>query len=215
MPVEGHHRPGRDRLQQPIQAEDLAPVGVLEAGRLVVHGRDRGLQLVRTDRRARQRLRDQRDAFRDGRGVPGAAVLFGERDQGAVRTGSRRTPGVGQQHQREQPRHLAVVGQQVVHLPGQADRLARQLDAMQRRAGARGRAFVEDQVQHVQHGRHPLRPLRFRWHPEFGAAVPDELLRPADALPHGLVGDQQGPGDLGRGQPADGAQGQGDLETRA
>ena len=76
----------------------------------------------------------RRDPLGDGRRVPAAAVLLGERDQRAVRAGPRRTAGVGQQHQREQPGDLAVVGQALAQLPGQADRLARQLDPMQRRA---------------------------------------------------------------------------------
>jgi len=48
-PVEGDHRSGRDALQHVVEPEDLPPVGVLEAGRLVVDGGDRRLQLVGAD----------------------------------------------------------------------------------------------------------------------------------------------------------------------
>jgi hypothetical protein len=44
-----------------------------------------------------------------------ARVLFGQRDQLAVRAGAGRAPGVVQQHQREQPGDLAVLGQHRVH----------------------------------------------------------------------------------------------------
>ena len=69
---------------------------------------------------------DQRDALGDRAAVPARAVLLGERDAARrrrpVRAGA---AGVGQQHQREQPGDLAVVGQQPVQLAGQPDRLVR------------------------------------------------------------------------------------------
>jgi hypothetical protein len=51
-PVERHHRAGRGHVEEFVQAEDLRPVGVFGAWCLVVHGGDRGLQLVRADGRA-------------------------------------------------------------------------------------------------------------------------------------------------------------------
>ena len=62
--------------------------------------------------------------FGDGLGVPLASVLLRERDQGTVRSGTRRAASVGQQHECEEPGHLAVVWQAIVKLPGQPDRLA-------------------------------------------------------------------------------------------
>jgi hypothetical protein len=53
-----------------------------------VHGRDRGLHLVGADRRGGQRLGDQLGSFGDGRGVPPAAVLLGQRHQPAVGPGA-------------------------------------------------------------------------------------------------------------------------------
>ena len=64
-----------------------------------------------------------------------APVLLVERDQLARRPGPRRAPRVGQQHQRQQPRDLAVVRQERVDGARQADRLARQVGA----AAARSR----------------------------------------------------------------------------
>ena len=45
-PVQRDHRPRRERLEQLVEREDLQPVGVLRARRLVVHRGDRGLQLI-------------------------------------------------------------------------------------------------------------------------------------------------------------------------
>ena len=64
-----------------------------------------------------------------GAAVPARAVLLGQRDQRAVGAGAGRAAGIGEQHQREQPGDLAVVGQpRRVQLPGQPDRLGGQLD---------------------------------------------------------------------------------------
>ena len=96
---------------------------------LVVHRRDGGLELVRTDRRRGEGAVIRRDALGDRSGVPQAAVLLGERDQRAVGASPRRAAGIGEQHQREQTGDLAVVGQQSMELTGQADRLGAELDA--------------------------------------------------------------------------------------
>src|SRR2546427_762652 len=63
--IEGDHWSGRAAAEQLVQTKDLTPVGVLVTGRLVVNRGDRGLELVRTDRRAGERLRDQRDPLSD------------------------------------------------------------------------------------------------------------------------------------------------------
>jgi hypothetical protein len=78
-PVQGDHRARGERVQHPVQGEDLRPVGVLGARCLVVHRRDRGLQLERADRGPRQRAGDERDAFGDRDRVPAAPILLGER----------------------------------------------------------------------------------------------------------------------------------------
>ena len=61
---------------------------------------------------SRQRVGDERDALLDRLLVPPRPVLLGERDQRAVGPGARRAARVGEQHEREQPGDLAVVGQQ-------------------------------------------------------------------------------------------------------
>ena len=83
-----------DALQHLVQGEDLRPVGRRIRRRLVVHGRDRGLHLIRTDRPGAQGALDQGDALGDLAGIPERAVLLGERDElaGALagRPGARR-----------------------------------------------------------------------------------------------------------------------------
>jgi hypothetical protein len=59
-----------------------------------------------------QRPGDEGDALLDRRLVPAVAVLFVEGDEFAVRAGAGGTAGVGEQHQRQQPRHLAGLGEQ-------------------------------------------------------------------------------------------------------
>ena len=101
----------------------------------VVDGRDRRLELVLAHRALLHGAVEQGEPLGDQRPVPQRAILLGQRDQLAVGVGPRGAPGVDQQHQREQPGHLGVVGQQPLHDPGQPDRLRRQLGALQ----ARGR----------------------------------------------------------------------------
>ena len=118
--------------------------------------RDRGLELVRADRRLRQRRADQRGPLLDRAAVPERSILLGERDQGAVVADASRPAGVGQEHQREQTGDFAVVGQEAPQLARQPDRLRAQLDPLERRTRARGVALVEDQVQDVEHGAEPV-----------------------------------------------------------
>ena len=100
------------------------------------------------------------DALADDVPIPAPAVLLGERDQSAVGRGAGRTSGIGQQHERQQPRDLAVVGQQAVEVAAKPDRLGRQVGALQVGTGARRVALVEDQVQDVQDDPQAAPPAR-------------------------------------------------------
>ena len=122
---------------------------------------------------------------------------------GPVRAGP---PGLGEQHQRQQPGHLRVGGQAGPQHPGQPDGLAGQVGAGQVRAAAGRVALVEQQVQHVQHGAQPARPLVRRGQPERLVGRLEGGLGPADPLAHGFLWHQEGGGDLPGGQPAHRAQ---------
>jgi hypothetical protein len=175
---------------------------------------DRRLQLIRAGRSAGQGAGHEGHALGDLGRVPQAPVLLGHGDRLAGRPGARRPSRVGEQHERQQPGHLTVLGKQAVHDASEADRLGGQVGTVQARPRGAGVALAEDQVEHVQHRREPSGPLLGGRHPERNAAVPDLLLGPADAPGHGRLGDQEGPGDFRRGQAADRAQRQRDLRGR-
>ena len=183
---------------------------------------DGGLQLVRPHclPPAAQRPGDQGHPLGDQGLIPAAAILLGEGDQFPARAGARRAPGLGQQHQRQQPGHLGIAGQQPAQPAGQPDRLTGQIRAGQLVTLGRRVPLVEDQVQHVQHRAEPVAALRVAarpagWaHGQRHVAGLDGLLGPADPLGHGRLGDQERRGDLRGGQPADRAQGQRDLAGR-
>ena len=124
--VEGDDRTGRQVGEHAVEDLDLGPVGGGRGAGLGVHGRDGRLELVRADRAVRQRALDERDALVDEVAPPQRAVLLRQRDQRPRRVETGRPPRVGEQHQREQPRHLGVTRQQVVQPPGEPDRLLRQ-----------------------------------------------------------------------------------------
>jgi hypothetical protein len=100
-----------------------------------------------------------------------------------------------------------VIRQPAVDLARQADRLGAQLDAGHVRAGARHVALVEDEVEHVEDDGQRLG--RGRREPRARGA--DRRLRPADALRHRALRNQERTRDLCGGQAADGAQRQRDL----
>ena len=212
--VERGERVGRQGFQQAVQREDLGPVGVGHGRGLVV---DRGygrLQLVGAGRAARQRFGEQRGPLGDLLPVPLGPVLLGQRHQRPVRLGAGGPPRVGQQHQRQQAGHLAVLGQQPAQPAGEPDRLPRQRRDRQLLPVAGAVALAEDQVQHVQHGLQPLGPLRRGRDAEIGPGLDDRLLGPADPLRHGRLRHAERRGDLRRRQAADRTQGQRDLAGR-
>ena len=91
--------------------------------------------------------------------IPKGTILFVQWNQFSIGFCSCRSARIGQQHQREQSRHLSVLRKQSVQTPRQPDRFPRQFQPLRLWPTARGIAFVENQVQHVQHGREPLLPL--------------------------------------------------------
>ena len=123
-----------------VPGEDLRPVGLLGAGRVVVQGGDRGLDLVAAGALNGQRRLQDAHALGDLAGVPQAAVLVVERDDTALGVESRREAGVAEEHQREQPARLRFLGGEG-ELAGEPDRLAGQVHPAGRgRPCRRGRA---------------------------------------------------------------------------
>ncbi len=212
--VEGHHRIVGHTEQQGVERLDLRPVGRLRARRLVVQGRDRRLKLVRPRPAARQGGRDQRHALGDRLAVPRGPVLLVERDELAPRSGARRAPRVGQQHQRQQARHLRLPGEAVVQGAGQAKSFAGEVGPHELGPGGGGIPLAEHQIEHLQHGIEACAELLAARHLEGSPGFLDGLLGPADPLRHGGFGNQERPGDLRGGEAPHRAQGERDDRGR-
>ena len=211
----GHRRrlvPG----QLPVQGGDLAPVRHVRSGEgwARVAGRDGRVQLVGPGPPGGQRPGQQRLSLADEVPVPPAAVLLGQRHElpGPVQPG--RPPRVGEQQQGEQPGRLRLPGEQRGQRAGQPDGLVAQLPADQLLAARRPVALGEDQVDHAEHRAEPPGQLLAPRHAERDPGLPDLPLGPHQPLRHRRLGDQEGGGDLRRGQPADAAQRQRDPRLR-
>ena len=90
---------------------------------------DRRLELVRTRLVAAQAGPDEFVALVDEAAIPARPVLVGEADQRPVGTGPRRSPGLGEQHQGEEPNGFGFVGHQLDQDVAEPDCFARQVDA--------------------------------------------------------------------------------------
>ena len=95
-------------------------------------GGDRGLDLVRPDPPARQDPLDEGPALRDPVLVPARPVLVLQQDELAAGTDARLTPRVVQEHERQQPGRLGLIGEQRDDGPCQPDRLGAELAPDQR-----------------------------------------------------------------------------------
>ena len=111
-----------------------------------------------------------------------------------------------QQHQREQPEHLGLVGHQRRQHAGEADRLPAQVAAHELVRAGRRVALVEDQVERRQHGAQPVRQLVVGRHHVRDVRGLDLALGPHQPLRHRRLRDEERARDLGRRQPAEGAQ---------
>ena len=112
--------------------------------------RDRRLELVGPGPARRERALEHAQAGTDPPLVPARAVLLVEGDVVPARVDARRAAGVVEEHQREQPEHLSVVGHQPAEEEAEADRLAAQLSADQALAPGRRVTLVEDQIHDAQ-----------------------------------------------------------------
>ena len=177
-------------------------------------GGDRRLELVRPDAPLAERALHELLSLRDPGGVPAAAILVLEPHERAVRALAGRPAGVRQQHQREQADRLGLVGQQLRDDPRQPDRLGAQLAPDQRLTRRRVVALVEHEVEHAQHGLEPVGQPVADGTSYADARLADLLLRPDEPLGERGLGDEEGAGDLGRRQAAEGAQGQRDRRLR-
>ena len=165
--------------------------------------RDRRLELVRPDPPHPHRPVEQLPPLVDPGPVPARAVLVLEQHELAARPRPRLAPRVVEEHQRQQPEDLGLVGHQRREDPGQADRLRRTARAGPAVAGRRVVALVEDEVEHPQHAVEPLGQGVVRRDAVRDPRVADLALRPDEPLGERRLGHEEGPGDLGRREPAE------------
>ena len=196
--VEPHDRSVGEAEQLVVPLDDLDPVGLLDTRCVGVERGDRRLRLVFAELIARERGLCDGDAFGDELGVPLAAVLFGEGHDAPVRSGAAAAAGMMEEHQGEQPVDLGVVDQRG-QLAGQPNRLGGEVEVA-------GVPLVEDEVQHPHHRGHVAGAV--------DAGATDDALGAADALRHGGLGHEVGPGDLACGEATHGAQGQRNRRRR-
>ena len=112
-----------------VERDDLGPVG-RRAGRGVgVDGGDGRLDLERPGLVAAQAGPDEVVALGDEAAIPARAVLVGEADHRPVGSGARGSPGLGEQHEREEADGFGLVGHELGEHAAEADRFARQVDA--------------------------------------------------------------------------------------
>ncbi len=119
-----------------------------------------------------------------------------------VRRRAGRPPRGGQQHQGEQAVDLGLVGQQIGQEPAQADRLDHEVLPPQLGPGRGGVALVEDEVDDRQDRTEAVGQLGLVGYPVRDPGVADLALGPHQALGHGRLGDEEGPGDVGGLQAA-------------
>jgi hypothetical protein len=169
-----------------------------------VDGLDGGLDLVRPRLVPAQTPSYEILPLGDEVVVPAFAVLLGQRHEHALAVLPRRPAGLDEEHQGEQARGLGLVRHQVGQQPAEADRLGAQV----------GRALVEDQVDDGEDPAQPVREVGVAGHAVRDPGVADLRLGADQALRHGRLGDEEGAGDLGCGEAAEQAQGQGDPGLR-
>ena len=197
----------RDPAERAVELGDLRPVGRLGD---VLQG-DRGLQLVRAGAAQAARPVERGRPLADPSRVPARAVLAVERDEAAALVDPRAAARVVQQHQREQPVDLGVVGHQPREQPAEPDRLAAQLAADEPVALGRAVALVEDQVHDLQHAGQPVGQRLVRRHAIRDVRVRDLALRARQPLPHRRLRDEERARDLAGGQAAERAERQRDA----
>ncbi len=159
---------------------------------------DRRLDRVLAATAEREGTVQRRPSLLDLALVPERAVLLGQQHHGAVGEAGL-AAAVVQLHQRQQGVDLGLVGHQFDQRPPQPDRLGGELVAT-------AVALVEDQVDDRQHRLQPLGQEVVGGDPEGDPGVPDLSFRPHQALRHRRLRDEEGAGDLGGAEAAQGPQ---------
>ena len=177
-----------------------------------MQGCDRGLHRVSLRRAGHEQgFFHQLQPFGDLAKIPQRAILLFQEHDVAGSGFAPRAPRVVQQHQRQQPLDLAAPGYQHIEQAAEPDRFARQIRTHQSVARGRDVAFGEDEIDYRQHAAQPRLECFTFGHLVGNSGETDFLFGAQQALRHCLLADEKRTRDLRRGQPADRAQRQGDL----
>ena len=157
-------------------------------------------------RRIRIARSSERLPLVDPRPVPARPILVLEQDELAGGSGPRLPARVVEEHQRQEPEHLRLVRHQCAEHPDEADRLGRQLAPDEPVAGGRAVALVEHEIEHAQDAIEPFRQGVVVRDSIGDPRVADLPLRPDEPLGERRLRDEEGAGDLGGREAAEGAQ---------
>ena len=169
---------GSARDQHVVERDDLPPVGFSTLAASACTAAMAACSVYAPKRRDCSARSISDCAFGDLLAIPARAVLIFEQHQFAGRSGARFAPRFVQQHQRQQTERLCIV-QQLDNESTKAQRLRGQIAAREFGAVGGAVAFVEDQIQHVQHALEPLGQFGERRHDVRQRVVADLRFRPA------------------------------------
>ena len=185
-PVQLNHGRAGKAGELSVQRCDLRPVARLVG----MEGGDRRLHDVDAATVQRKSALEHGLPGGDLRRIPERAVLLVEQDELAVPE-ARLAPGVVQQHHRQQPVHLGLVGHQLGECAAEPEGLGGQVSATPV-------ALVENQVHDREHGREPIGKQLGGGHAKRDSGGLDLVLCSHQPLGHRRLGNQEGAGDLGR-----------------
>ena len=198
-----------------VEGDDLRPVGGSRGGGVGVDGGDGGLDLERAGLVAAQAGPHQRVALGDELAVPRERSWSARRTiepSGATRAGRRASVS-----SMSASRPTASGSSGISSTSTRPRRIASAERSTRTRlvAGCRGVALGEDQGDGGEHRVQAVGQLGGAGDAVGGVVVAELALGPHDALGHGRLGDQEGPGDLGHLEPAEQPQGQRHLGVGA
>ncbi len=148
----------------------------------------------------------RREPATDGGLVPASAILVGKQDRLAVPPRAGAQPRGLDLHQRDETVHLRLGRCQTGEDAAEAQRFLAQLRPHPVVAGRRRIAFVEDQVDDLQHRGEARRQFLAARRLEADIGLGQRALGAHDALGHGRLADQEGARDFIGSEPAKQAQ---------
>jgi hypothetical protein len=189
--------------QRAVQLGDSGPVGVLRCSGARVTGRDRRLKSVGAEAAQRFRAGERGESPPDEELIPTGAVLIQQEHRLARGSHTGAEPRGLDLHQRHQAVHFRLPRREPRQDSPQTQRLFTERRPHPVVAGGGGIAFVEDQVDDLQHRRQPRRQLVASRHLERHPRLGEGPLGAHDALRQRRLRDEEGARDLLGGEPSE------------